>query len=43
MWLTGLINVFCFGLSLTGWLLTLIPGIIIMGIGGALSYVFKKP
>ena len=41
-WLAGLINVAFFGLSIPLWIGGIIAIAIIMGIGGALSYLFKK-
>jgi hypothetical protein len=40
-WITGLINVF-FGISFEEWVGGAIPLAIVMGIGGAISYLFKR-
>jgi len=41
-WLTGIINVFFLGVTITQWILGAIFIAIIMGAGGAISYVFKR-
>ena len=41
-WFTSLINVLFFGVTVPQWLFAAIVMAIIMGFGGAISYVFKK-
>ena len=41
-WLTGLINVAFFGVSILQWIGGVIFLAIMMGVGGALSYIFNK-
>lgn len=41
-WLTGLINVVFFHVTITQWMFSALFMGIIMGIGGALSYVFRR-
>ncbi len=41
-WFTSLINVMYFGVSLTQWVAAAIFMAVIMAIGGAISYVFKR-
>lgn len=41
LWLTGLINTL-FGVTLAQWFLSIILLFIVMGIGGSVSYLFRK-
>src|SRR5438046_1609746 len=41
-WLVGLMNVLFFGLSIVQWLFSIFGVGLMMGVGGAISYVFKR-
>jgi hypothetical protein len=41
VWLAGLLNVVFFGFSVDQWLVSIIAVALMMGLGGAISYVFK--
>jgi hypothetical protein len=42
VWLAGLLNVMFFGFSVAEWFFSVIAVAMMMGIGGAISYLFKK-
>ena len=42
VWLAGLMNVLLFGFSIAQWFFGIIGVALMMGLGGAISYVFKR-
>jgi hypothetical protein len=42
VWLAGLINVFAFGFGIVQWIFSVVAIGIMMGLGGGLSYFFRK-
>ena len=42
VWLAGLMNVLFFGFGIVQWFFSIIAVALMMGIGGAISYVFKR-
>jgi hypothetical protein len=42
VWLAGLINVLFFGISIVVWFFSIIAVALMMGAGGAISYIFKR-
>lgn len=42
VWLAGLMNVLFFGVGIVQWFFSIIAVALMMGVGGAISYVFKK-
>jgi len=42
VWLFGLVNVALFGLTITQWIFSSIGIALMMGLGGALSYIFRR-
>ena len=42
LWLTSIVNVIAFGFPLIQWLFAIVGTFLMMGIGGALSYLFKR-
>jgi uncharacterized membrane protein AbrB (regulator of aidB expression) len=42
VWVTGLVNVVVLGATLRTWVLSALFVVVMMGLGGAISYVFKR-